>query len=69
MGLKDIVRVGSGEARPRLQVGRHGCRKRPERPGPEIVLAEVEPEDLIKFGLIPELVGRLPVIASWRELS
>ncbi len=30
---------------------------------------EVEPEDLIKFGLIPELVGRLPVIATLAELS
>ncbi len=30
---------------------------------------EVEPEDLIKFGLIPELVGRLPVVATLEELS
>jgi ATP-dependent Clp protease ATP-binding subunit ClpX len=30
---------------------------------------EVEPEDLIKFGLIPELVGRLPVVATLAELS
>jgi ATP-dependent Clp protease ATP-binding subunit ClpX len=30
---------------------------------------EVEPEDLIKFGIIPELVGRLPVVASLEELS
>jgi ATP-dependent Clp protease ATP-binding subunit ClpX len=30
---------------------------------------EVEPEDLIKFGLIPELVGRLPVVASLEELK
>ena len=30
---------------------------------------EVEPEDLIKFGLIPELVGRLPVVATLSELS
>jgi ATP-dependent Clp protease ATP-binding subunit ClpX len=29
---------------------------------------EVEPEDLIKFGLIPELVGRLPVVATLDEL-
>lgn len=29
----------------------------------------VEPEDLLKFGLIPEFVGRLPVVASLRELS
>ncbi len=32
------------------------------------VLREVEPEDLIKFGLIPELVGRLPVVATLDEL-
>ena len=30
---------------------------------------EVEPEDLIKFGLIPELVGRLPVVATLAELT
>jgi len=33
------------------------------------LLRDVEPEDLIKFGLIPELVGRLPVIATLDELS
>ncbi len=33
------------------------------------VFAEVEPEDLIKFGLIPELVGRMPVVATLAELS
>src|SRR5476649_22111 len=33
------------------------------------VLLEAEPEDLIKFGLIPELVGRLPVVATLSELT
>ncbi len=33
------------------------------------LLAEVEPEDLIKFGLIPELIGRLPVLATLAELD
>jgi ATP-dependent Clp protease ATP-binding subunit ClpX len=33
------------------------------------LLAEVEPEDLIKFGLIPEFVGRLPVLATLEELD
>ena len=33
------------------------------------VFREAEPEDLIKFGLIPELVGRLPVMATLGELS
>ncbi|MGA8513616.1 MAG: ATP-dependent Clp protease ATP-binding subunit ClpX [Burkholderiaceae bacterium] len=30
---------------------------------------EIEPEDLIKYGLIPELIGRMPVVASLSELS
>ena len=33
------------------------------------VLREVEPEDLIKFGLIPEFVGRLPVVATLESLD
>ena len=34
-----------------------------------VVLREVEPEDLIKYGLIPEFVGRLPVVATLDELN
>ncbi len=33
------------------------------------LLAQVEPDDLLKFGIIPELVGRLPVITSLRDLK
>lgn len=33
------------------------------------LLAQVEPKDLIKFGLIPEFIGRLPVLATLNELS
>ena len=33
------------------------------------VLAELEPEDLLKFGLIPEFVGRMPVLATLRDLD
>jgi ATP-dependent Clp protease ATP-binding subunit ClpX len=33
------------------------------------VFRQIEPEDLVKFGLIPELVGRLPVIATLGELT
>ncbi len=33
------------------------------------ILSTVQPEDLLKFGLIPELVGRLPVIATMVELD
>ena len=33
------------------------------------LLAQVEPDDLLKFGIIPELVGRLPVITSLSDLK
>ncbi|NNJ73703.1 MAG: ATP-dependent Clp protease ATP-binding subunit ClpX, partial [Anderseniella sp.] len=33
------------------------------------LLRELEPEDLLKFGLIPEFVGRLPVIATLEDLD
>src|SRR6266540_3532354 len=39
------------------------CRRRGE------VLRELEPEDLLKFGLIPEFVGRLPVVATLDDLD
>ena len=40
-----------------------------EGPNVSELLREVEPEDLIKFGLIPELIGRLPVVATLQELD
>src|SRR6185312_10015563 len=39
------------------------------RPHGQDVFHSVEPEDLIKFGLIPEFVGRLPVVATLDELD
>ncbi len=42
---------------------------RDDRKGVGEVLRGVEPEDLIKFGLIPEFVGRLPVVATLEELD
>ena len=35
----------------------------------EKILRQVQPEDLIKFGLIPEFIGRLPVVATLGELN
>jgi ATP-dependent Clp protease ATP-binding subunit ClpX len=43
--------------------------KRDESKDVGVVLREVEPEDLIKFGLIPEFVGRLPVVAALEGLD
>ncbi len=41
----------------------------PDERGPGELLREVEPDDLLKFGLIPEFIGRLPVIATLEELD
>ena len=43
--------------------------KRSEKKRLGEILEEVRPEDLLKFGLIPEFIGRLPVIATLDELS
>lgn len=40
-----------------------------ERKSVSEILARVEPEDLIRYGLIPEFVGRLPVVATLAELN
>ncbi len=44
-------------------------RSRDNRKDIGLVLKDVEPEDLIKYGLIPEFVGRLPVVATLDELN
>ena len=40
-----------------------------ERKAQNRVLSQVQPEDLVSFGLIPEFVGRIPVVAKMGELS
>ncbi|HEX5463687.1 MAG TPA: ATP-dependent Clp protease ATP-binding subunit ClpX [Burkholderiales bacterium] len=44
-------------------------RSKSNRRGIGRVLRDVQPEDLIKYGLIPEFVGRLPVVATLEELD
>src|SRR2546430_1483331 len=41
----------------------------PENPGPGEIFRDVAPEDLLKYGLIPEFVGRLPVLATLEDLD
>jgi ATP-dependent Clp protease ATP-binding subunit ClpX len=43
--------------------------KNPKKDAPANILEACEPRDLIKYGLIPEFVGRLPVIGSLSELD
>ncbi|WP_067181353.1 ATP-dependent Clp protease ATP-binding subunit ClpX [Microtetraspora niveoalba] len=64
-GLEQIVerRTGSGAAGFGAQLST------PYAPDGAGALAEVTPEDLLKFGLIPEIVGRLPVVSALHPLD
>ena len=62
VGLEDIIKHRLGKS----TVGFESSIKKVKD---EDVLALVEPDDLIRYGLIPEFVGRLPVIATLEELT
>jgi len=64
VGIEDIIarRIGKGSLGFTADVEK----KKLER---DQLLKYVEPDDLVKFGLIPELIGRLPVVATLRELG
>jgi ATP-dependent Clp protease ATP-binding subunit ClpX len=64
-GLEDVIRQRIGKR----SIGFSGdVDARLEEESDEI-LQNVQPEDLLKYGLIPEFVGRLPVISTLRSLS
>jgi len=65
VGLDEVVRRRSGKKS--IGFGAD-VRGNSEKKASEL-LRTLQPEDLLKFGLIPELVGRLPVIATLEELS
>lgn len=63
-GLNDIIshRIGKKE------IGFGGSKKRQDS-GPHGLLTQVSPPDLIAFGFIPELIGRLPMITTLESLT
>jgi len=65
VGLEDIIRKRTGKKRMGFggQLDEQSGKRHTE------LLHEVQPEDLLKFGLIPEFIGRLPVIATLDELD
>ncbi|HSC89661.1 MAG TPA: ATP-dependent Clp protease ATP-binding subunit ClpX, partial [Polyangiaceae bacterium] len=65
VGLDQIIQRRIGQSR--LGFGADVKSKRDLKLGE--LFAAVQPEDLLKFGLIPEFIGRLPVIATLEELS
>ncbi|MBU0481630.1 MAG: ATP-dependent Clp protease ATP-binding subunit ClpX [Proteobacteria bacterium] len=65
VGLDEVIRKRTGTKS--MGFGAKVVSKTKKKMGE--VLAMVRPEDLLRFGLIPELVGRLPVIATMEELE
>ena len=65
-GLDRVIRARSDKGGIGFGVEVHS---RDSRSGIGEVLRDVQPEDLIKYGLIPEFVGRLPVVATLEELD
>jgi len=65
VGLDKIVSMRKGKR----SIGLHANSETREKENMSKLLAQVEPEDLTKFGLIPEFIGRLPVIATLEELD
>jgi ATP-dependent Clp protease ATP-binding subunit ClpX len=65
VGIEDIIRKRVG----RKRMGFGGSLEEKEGRRASELLHDVRPEDLLKFGLIPEFIGRLPVIATLDELD
>src|ERR671911_121511 len=64
-GLEEIVRKRIGKK----SIGFGSDLDARLKEEPDAILQHVQPEDLLKFGLIPEFVGRLPVISTLRSLE
>jgi ATP-dependent Clp protease ATP-binding subunit ClpX len=68
VGLEDIIRRRVGEKK--LGFGAHAKgAKEIKKDDKRSLLSMVQPEDLLKFGLIPEFIGRLPMIAVLDDLD
>jgi ATP-dependent Clp protease ATP-binding subunit ClpX len=66
VGLEDIIRKRLGKR----QIGFNSETAAEETSRDRArILAQVQPEDLVEFGMIPEFVGRLPVVASLEPLD
>lgn len=65
VGLDKIIQRRQGQK----AMGFHANIRPLQRLGVSTLLEQVQPEDLIKYGLIPEFVGRLPVVGTLHELD
>jgi ATP-dependent Clp protease ATP-binding subunit ClpX len=65
VGIEEIISRRMTEKR--MGFGAKIATKKEKRPS--VLLEKVHPEDLIKYGMIPEFVGRLPIVATLSELD
>ncbi len=65
VGLEEIIERRIGEK----SIGFQGKPKTSKEKLKKGILQKLEPEDLIQYGLIPELVGRIPVVATLQDLD
>lgn len=66
VGLENIIKTRTGV---RTMGFGADIRRRSEEKNLGMILSQCQPQDLLKFGLIPEFVGRLPVTATLNELD
>lgn len=66
VGLEEIIRRRLGSNTLGFHTGKNANHKQEE--DENSILCRVQPEDLLHYGLIPEFIGRLPVISSLRKL-
>jgi ATP-dependent Clp protease ATP-binding subunit ClpX len=70
VGLEDIIRQRTGQKRLGFGVDRsREINDSQRKKDSAAILSKVQPEDLLKFGLIPEFIGRLPLIATLEDLD
>ncbi len=67
VGIEDIVRRRLGKRR--IGFSTDGTQTTTKLEDDSVMLAQIQPEDLLEFGLIPELIGRLPVLCSLLPLT
>jgi ATP-dependent Clp protease ATP-binding subunit ClpX len=68
VGLEDIIRRRVGEKKLGFGTREKGTKKQ-VKDEKRSLLSQVQPEDLLKFGLIPEFIGRLPMVAVLDDLD
>ncbi|MSR68894.1 MAG: ATP-dependent Clp protease ATP-binding subunit ClpX [Phycisphaerales bacterium] len=67
VGIEDIVRRRLGKRR--IGFSTDGIQTITKLEDDSVMLSQIQPEDLLEFGLIPELIGRLPVLCSLLPLT